>query len=131
VTGTEDLKECEVSAVLDLAILITIIKLDVLDAGLVEILLTWPFKSFSPGLVPEPVADEICVPSIDQNRDLLENAWYKAVEWLHPVSLEQEVSINIEVAAVIAAHFDAELLLDFSLVQIFADIAKGRIAEVA
>jgi len=65
VTGTEDLKECEVSAVLDLAILITIIKLNVLDAGLVEILLTWPFKSFSPGLVPEPVADEVCVPSID------------------------------------------------------------------
>jgi hypothetical protein len=45
--------------------------------------------------------------------------------------LEQEVSINIEIAAVIAAHFDAELLLDFSLVQIFADIAKGGIAEVA
>ncbi len=130
-TGTEDLKECEVSAVLDLAILITIIKLDVLDAGLVEILLTWPFKSFSPGLVPEPVADEVCVTRIDQDWDLLENAWYKAMEWLHPVSLEQEVSINIEVAAVVAAHFDAKLLLDFSLVQIFADIAQGRITEVA
>jgi hypothetical protein len=131
VTGTEDLKECEVSAVLDLAILFTIIKLDVLDADLIEILLTWPFKSFSPGLVPEPVADKVCVTSIDQDRDLLKNAWYETVKWLHPVSLEQEVSINIEVAAVIAAHFDAELLLDFSLVQIFADIAKGRIAEVA
>ncbi len=130
-TCTEDLKECEVSAVLDLAVLITIIKLDVLDAGLVEILLTWPFESFSPGLVSEPVADKVCVTSIDQDRDLLKNAWHETMKWLHPVSLEQEVSINIEVTAVIAAHFDAELLLDFSLIQIFADIAKGRIAEVA
>jgi hypothetical protein len=131
VTCTEDLKECEVSAVLDLAIFVTIIKFDIVDAGLVEILLTWPFKSFSPGLVPEPVADEVCVTSINQDWDLLENAWYKAVKWLHPVSLEQEVSINIEVAAVVAAHFDAELLLHFSLVQIFADIPEGRIAKVA
>ena len=50
---------------------------------------------------------------------------------MHPVTLKQEVSVDIKVAAVVAADFNAELLLDFFLVQIFADITKSRIAEVA
>jgi hypothetical protein len=53
------------------------------------------------------------------------------VERLHPVALKQEVSVDIKVAAVVAADFNAELLLDLSLVQKFADITKSRIAEVA
>jgi hypothetical protein len=131
VTCTKDLEEGEVSAVLNLSILVAVIKLDVLDAGLVEVLLTRPLESLSPGLVSEPVADEVSITSIDQDWDLLENAWHKAVERLHPVTLKQEVSVDIKVAAVVAADFNAELLLDFFLVQIFADITKSRIAEVA
>jgi len=53
------------------------------------------------------------------------------VEWLHPVSLEQEISVNIEVAAVIAADFNAELLLNLFLVQELADPAKSRVAKIA
>ena len=69
VAGTEDLHECtrremsvsmkdevtleggdiQVSAVLDLSKLVTVIKLQVFDTGLVEILLPGPLKSFSPG----------------------------------------------------------------------------------
>jgi hypothetical protein len=131
VTGAEDLEEGEVPAVLDLAILVAIIEFDVLDASLVKGLLSWPLKSLGPGLVSEPIADEVSITSIDQNRDLFENAWHKAVEWLHPVALEKEIAVDIEVAAVVAADFDTEFLLDFLLVQIFADVAKSRITEVA
>jgi hypothetical protein len=131
VTGTENLEEGEVSTVLDLAIVVTVIKLDIFDAGLVEILLTRPFKSLSPGLVSEPVADEVGITSIDQDWDLLKNTWHKAVEWLHPVPLEEEVSVDVEIAAVVTADFDAELFLNLSLVKIFADIAQGRVAQVA
>jgi hypothetical protein len=71
VTCTKDLEKGEVSAVLNLSILITVIKLDVLDAGLVEVLLTRPLESLSPGLVSKPVADEVGITSIDQDWDLL------------------------------------------------------------
>lgn len=128
--STEDLEEGEVTAVLDLAILVAVIKLNILDAGLVEVLLSWPLKSLSPGLVTEPVADEIGVTSIDQDRDLLKDAWYKTVEWLHPITLEEKVSVDIEVAAVIAADFNAQLFLNISLVQELADPAKSRVAKV-
>jgi hypothetical protein len=53
------------------------------------------------------------------------------VEWLHPVPLEEEVSVDVKIATVVAADFDTELLLDLSLVKIFANIAQGRVAEVA
>jgi hypothetical protein len=67
VSGSEHLQECEISTRLDLAVLVTVVKLNILDIGLVEILLTWPLKPFSPGLVPEPVANEISIASIDQD----------------------------------------------------------------
>ena len=130
-TSTKNLKEGEVPTVLDLAILVTIIELDVVDASLVEGLLTRPLKSLSPSLVSEPVADKVRITSIYQNWDLFKDTWDKTVEWLHPFALEKEVSIDIEVAAIIAADFDTKFLLDFFLVQIFADIAKSRIAKIA
>jgi hypothetical protein len=130
VTSTEDLEEGEVATVLDLAVLVTIIKLDILDVGFVEVLLSWPLESLGPGLVTEPVADEIGVTSVDQDWDLLKDAWYETVEWLHPIALEEEVSVDIEVAAVVAADFNAKLLLDIGLVQEVADPAESRVAKV-
>jgi len=56
VSCTEYLHECKVTASLDLAKLLAIIELQVLHRGLIEALLTWPFKSLSPSLVTEPVA---------------------------------------------------------------------------
>jgi hypothetical protein len=67
VSGSEHLQECEISTGLDLAVLVTVVKLNILDIGLVKILLTWPLKCFSPGLVTEPVANEISIASIDQD----------------------------------------------------------------
>jgi hypothetical protein len=64
VTRTEDLEEGEISTVLDLSILVAIIEFDILDAGLVEILLAWPFEGLCPGLVPEPITDEVGITGI-------------------------------------------------------------------
>ena len=69
-SGFEHLQKCEISARLDLAVFITIVKLNILDFGLVEILLAWPSKCFSPGLVAEPVANKISIASIDQDSAL-------------------------------------------------------------
>ena len=86
VTGTEDLHEGEVTtSISELAILVAVIKLQVLDGGSLESLLPWPLKSQRPSLVTEPVADEISITSVDKNWNLLENAWNKTVEWLHPL----------------------------------------------
>lgn len=116
---------------LDLSELITVVELQVLDIGLVEVLLTGPLESVGPSLVAEPVADEISITGVDEDWDLFEDSWYETVEWLHPVTLEEEVAVDVEVAAVVAANFDAELLLDICLVQEFADPAKSGVAEVA
>lgn len=82
-------------------------------------------------MVAEPVADEISVTSVDQNWNLLEDAGDKTVEWLHPVSLEKEVAVDIKVAAVIAADFDTKLTLDICLVQELANPAECGVAKVA
>lgn len=82
-------------------------------------------------MVTEPVANEIGITSVDKNWDLFEDTWYKAVEWLHPIALEEEVAVDIEVTAVVAANFDAELLLDICLVQELADPAESGVAEIA
>jgi hypothetical protein len=123
-------EDIQVSAVLDLSELVTVIELQVLDTGLVEVLLAWPLKSVSPSLVSEPVADKVGVTSVNENWDLLKDSWYETVEWLHPVTLEEEVAVDIKVAAVIIADFNTKLLLDICLVQVLADPAKSRVAEV-
>jgi hypothetical protein len=71
------------------------------------------------------VADEISVTGVDEDRNLLENTWHKTVKWLHPVTLEEEVSVDIKVATVICADFNTELSLNFLLVKEFADPSKG------
>lgn len=77
------------------------------------------------------VADEIGITSVDENWELLEDTWNKTVERLHPVTLEEEVSVDVKVAAVICADLNTELSLDVLLVEELADPAKSRVAEVA
>jgi len=127
---TKHLKEGQVAAILDLAVLVTVVKGDVLDISLVEILLARPLESIGPSLVAKPVANEIGITSVDQDWDLLEDTWHKTVERLHPVSLEKEVSVNIKIAAVVATNFNTEFLLNRLFVQILANPAKSRVAEV-
>jgi len=131
VAGSEDLEEGEVTTVLDLAVLLATAKFDVFNISLVEGFLPRPFECLSPGLVSKPVADVISITSVDQNWDLRKDARNEPVEWLHPITLEKEVSVDIEVATIIAANFSAKLGLDFLQVQVLGNVAEGRIAEVA
>ena len=58
-------KNIQISAVLNLSELVTAIELQVVDTGLVEVLLAWPLKSFSPSLVAKPVTNEVSITSVD------------------------------------------------------------------
>lgn len=132
VAGLVDLHECEVSGGLDLAVLLVSLgKREVLELGLVEALLAGPLKSLAPSLVAEPVANEVGITGIDEDGDLLEDAGDEAMEGLHPVTLEEEVAVDIKVAALIALNLDAESVHDILLVQVVADPAKSAVAEVA
>lgn len=51
--------------------------------------------------------------------------------WLHPVTLEQEVSVDVKIARLIAADFDAKLFLDVLSVEISANPVKFIIAQTA
>jgi hypothetical protein len=77
------------------------------------------------------VADKVGITSIDKNRNLLENAWNETVEWLHPVTLEKEISVDVEVAAVVGAYFYTKFGLNFLLVEILADPPESRVTQVA
>ena len=132
VASLVDLHEGEVSGGLDLAVLlISLGNRKVLELGLVEALLAGPLESLAPSLVAEPVADEVGITGIDQDRDLLEDTGDETVERLHPVTLEEEVAVDIKVAAVIALNLDTESIHDILLVQVVAYPPKTGVAEVA
>jgi hypothetical protein len=76
------------------------------------------------------LTDKVGITSVDQNWDLLKNPRHEAVEWLHPVTLEQEVSVDVKVTRIIAANFSSEGLQDLVSVQVLADIPKGRVAKI-
>jgi hypothetical protein len=106
-----------------------------------------PFKILRPGAIPDErlviiitgvmkyvpknVANEVSISSVDQDWDLGEDIRYQAMIWLHPVTGEQEISVDIKVTAIVTAHFNAKLRHNSLLVQILADPAKSRVAKVA
>jgi hypothetical protein len=49
---------------------------------------------------------------------------------LHPISLEEEISVDVEITRVIAADFRAKLFLNVCSVQEFANPPKSRVAKV-
>ena len=51
--------------------------------------------------------------------------------WLHPVALEQEVSVDIKVARVISADIDTKFFLNILPIKILADPVEFSIAQVA
>lgn len=125
-------EEGKVAGALDRTNLLAIAaELEVLKRKRSEVLLARPLKGLAPGLVTEPVADEIGITSVDEDRDLLKNAGNEAVERLHPVTLEQEVAVDVEVAAVVAGDLGTNSLHDVGLVEVLGDPAKLSVAEVA
>jgi hypothetical protein len=94
------------------------------------VLVAGPLKSLSPGLVAEPIADVVSITSVDQDGDLLENTRDDAVEGLHPITLHEEIAVDVEVARVVGRDLGANGLHDLRLVKVRRDpvnfvIAKG------
>jgi len=52
------------------------------------------------------------------------------VERLHPVTLEQEVPVDVEVAAVVLGNFSTESLHDLVVVEVLGDPVDLVVAEV-
>lgn len=92
--------------------------------------LSGPLQGFSPGLVAQPVANKIGITGIDQDRDLLQESRNEAVVGLHPVTVEEEVAVDVKVARVVAVDLSTNSLDDFGLVQVVADVAHSRVAKV-
>lgn len=127
--------EGEVAVALDLADLLALVfvvdDLDIFQRKGSVLFLARPFERLGPGLVSEPVADEIGVTSVDEDRDLLKDAGDKTVVGLHPVTMEEEVAVDVKVAGVIAFNFGTDSVADFRLVQVFRDVAHALVAKVA
>jgi hypothetical protein len=129
VASTVDLHKGKVTTGLDLAVLLAVV-LEVLDLGVAEILLARPLELVGPCLVTEPVADEVGITSIDENGDLVKNVGDELVVGLHPVTSKEEVSVDVHVAAVVAADLNTKSLLDLFAVQVVGDVTQARVAEV-
>ena len=104
---------------------------EILHRGLGKVRVAIPLQGLGPRLVAQPVADEVCVASVDQHGNFGENVWDKTVERLHPVAVEEEVAVDVHVAGIIRRDFRTERLHDRLLVEILADAAELAVAQVA
>lgn len=126
-----DADESEVAAGLHIANLLAVAaKEKVLGLRLLVLLLAGPLEGLGPGPVAEPVADVIGVTGIDEHGDLLEQAGDHAMVGLHPVALEQEVAVDVEVAAVVGGDLGADSLHDLLLVEVRADPINLIVAQL-
>jgi len=105
------------------------IDLEVLHLGLLVLLLAGPLKRLGPRLVAEPVADVISIASVDQDWNLLEDGGHDAVVRLHPVALEQEVAVDVEIAGLVVGDLCANGLHDLLLVEVALYPVKLVVAE--
>lgn len=129
--STVDLHEGEVARRLDFAVLLAI-GLEGRELGALEALVARPLKLVGPGLVAQPVADEIGITSVNKHRDLLKDARDEEVEGLHPVAVEEEVAVDIEVTAFVAADgLNAEGLHDILLIEVAVNVAQSRVAKTS
>merc|ERR1712093_666768 len=91
VPSTMKLEECETLRLTRTARLLAIHHPRCILSRL-EISSTMPLQPFDPGLVPEPVADEVLVPCIDEYCvAVVKQRWHHLRVTLEPVSLECEV----------------------------------------
>lgn len=104
--------------------------LELSNWSLSELLALLPLQSIRPGLVTEPVANEISITSINQDWDLLKDSWHKTVERLHPVTLEEEVAVDVKVARVVRRHLNTKGLHNLFLVEVLGNPSKSWVAEI-
>lgn len=112
----EDAEEGEVSSLLELAVLVAINSV-VLHLETRILALARPLKRLGPSLVSEPVADVVGVTGVDEDGNTsLEEVLDVGVERQHPVSVHEEVAVDIHVARVIRGNLRAESIADLVLV---------------
>jgi hypothetical protein len=87
----------------------------------VEFGLTAPLQGLSPGVITEPVTDVISVTSIDQDGDLLQQVGNERVEGQHPVTVKQEVAIDVKIARLELGNLASQSFDNFWIVQVLAD----------
>jgi len=129
VSGLVESQEGEVSRRLDLTNLL-VTKHVWSKLLTVESALALPLKFISPGLVSKPVADEVGITSINQDGNLLEDIRHELVEWKHPVAIEQEIPVDIKVAAIKAVDLSAQSTHNFLLVHEALDVAHLTVAKI-
>ncbi|KAI7408396.1 Carboxypeptidase Y [Hortaea werneckii] len=130
VTTSVQTDESEVTRALDGTDLGAVVEqLQVLHWRLLVGFVARPLELAGPGEVAEPVADEVGVTGVHQHWDLLEDVGDEAVERLHPVALEEEVTVDVEVAAVVAVDLGTECLHHLWLVEVLLDPVQLVIAE--
>lgn len=134
VATTVETHVSEVTVRLDLADLLASVLVllddDILHLSSGILRLAGPLKSLSPSLVTEPVADEVGVTGIDEDRDLLKKTGHQAVVRLHPIAVEEEVAVDVEVARIIAIDLSAKGLAHTLLVEVLAHVAHALVAKV-
>lgn len=53
------------------------------------------------------------------------------MEWLHPITLEQEITVDVKVAALVVGDLGTERLLDVLAVEVLTDPSELGVAEIA
>lgn len=129
VASLVDLHKGEVLSAADVAV-VAAIDGELGGLGLCVLGLALPLELLDPGAVAKPVADEVGVTGVDENGDLLEQGRDEVVHGLHPVTLEEELHIDVGVAALVGVDFDAEGALDSRVVEVVGDVLGGSVAEV-
>lgn len=130
--GSVQTHESQVAGALDGADLAAVSEeLEVVKRCFLVVLVAGPLELVGPGEVAKPVADEVGVTGVDQDGDLLKDAGNETVEGLHPVTLEEEVAVDVHVAGGVGADLGAEGLHNVVAVEVLLDPLELIVAEVA
>ncbi|KAH3667568.1 hypothetical protein OGATHE_003091 [Ogataea polymorpha] len=98
VSSIKHSSKCELASILDFADLGAILQGEVVQLGGLELLVSRPWELIRPGLVSEPIADEILVSCVDQDRKtLFQKIDNILVVRFHPITSKQEVSVHVEI----------------------------------
>ena len=73
----------------------------------------------------------ISITSVDEDWDLLKQLGHKTMERHHPITLEEEVTVDIKVAALVAGNLRTKRLHDILPVEVLLDPVQLVVAEVA
>jgi len=80
-------------------------------------------------VITEPVTNVVGVTSIDHDGDLLQKTGNERVEGQHPVTVKQEVAIDVEIARLEFGNLASQSFHNLRIVQVLADPVHFIVAE--